>query len=208
MWSGGPGYKLKFGKISALGCGCNCVNNFHLSNGCVVWVCTKGKRYSESGVELWVMPIKLFLFLLKKFFFIWTIFKVLIELVTMLFLRYVWLLGHEACGILAHRPGIEPAPSALEGRVLPTGPPGRSSSHSSLKLLPGAQCVGDDPNLHRKTGSTAAGAISVWQCYSEPMVKLEYRVKGPWLQGRVQKLPAQPRNSCHRVQEFGNLHKM
>ena len=34
--------------------------------------------------------------------------------------------GHEACGILAPQPGIEPAPPALEGEVLTTGPPGKS----------------------------------------------------------------------------------
>ena len=37
-----------------------------------------------------------------------------------------WLFGPEACGILACRPGIEPAPPALEGEVLTTGPPGKS----------------------------------------------------------------------------------
>ena len=32
----------------------------------------------------------------------------------------------KACGILVSRPGIEPAPPALEGRFLTTGPPGKS----------------------------------------------------------------------------------
>ena len=32
----------------------------------------------------------------------------------------------EACDILAPPPGIEPAPLALEGEVLATGPPGKS----------------------------------------------------------------------------------
>ena len=36
-----------------------------------------------------------------------------------------WFFGHEACGILAPRPGIEPAPPELEGEVLTTGPPGK-----------------------------------------------------------------------------------
>ena len=31
--------------------------------------------------------------------------------------------GHEARGILVPQPGIEPAPPALEGEVLTTGPP-------------------------------------------------------------------------------------
>ena len=43
-----------------------------------------------------------------------------------------WFFGHEVCGILAPRPGIEPvppaleAPPALEGEVLTTGLPGQS----------------------------------------------------------------------------------
>ena len=37
-----------------------------------------------------------------------------------------WSFGHEAHGILAPRPGVEPAPSALEGEVLTSGPPGMS----------------------------------------------------------------------------------
>ena len=37
-----------------------------------------------------------------------------------------WFLGHRAYGILAPRPGIKPAPSALEGEVLTTGPAGKS----------------------------------------------------------------------------------
>ena len=37
-----------------------------------------------------------------------------------------WLFGPEACGIPATGPGIEPAPPALEGEVLTTGPPGKS----------------------------------------------------------------------------------
>ena len=37
-----------------------------------------------------------------------------------------WFFGWKACGILAPLPGIEPAPRALEGEVLTTGPPGKS----------------------------------------------------------------------------------
>ena len=37
-----------------------------------------------------------------------------------------WFFGHEACGILAPRPRIEPTPLALKGKVLTTGPPGKS----------------------------------------------------------------------------------
>ena len=37
-----------------------------------------------------------------------------------------WSFGRETCRILAPWPGLTPAPSALEGEVLTTGPPGRS----------------------------------------------------------------------------------
>ena len=37
-----------------------------------------------------------------------------------------WFFGREACGILAPRPGIEPAPPALQGKVFNNGPPGKS----------------------------------------------------------------------------------
>ena len=37
-----------------------------------------------------------------------------------------WIFSHEACGIFTPWPGIEPAPPALEGEILTTGPPGKS----------------------------------------------------------------------------------
>ena len=37
-----------------------------------------------------------------------------------------WFFGHEACGILASWPGIEPEPVAWEGKILTTEPPGKS----------------------------------------------------------------------------------
>ena len=37
-----------------------------------------------------------------------------------------WFFDHEACGILVPWPGIEPAHLVLEGKVLPTGSPGKS----------------------------------------------------------------------------------
>lgn len=37
-----------------------------------------------------------------------------------------WSSSHEACGIPAPRPGIEPVPLALEDEVLATGPGGKS----------------------------------------------------------------------------------
>ena len=46
-----------------------------------------------------------------------------------------WFSGHEAYGILAPRLGIEPTPSALEGEILTTGPPGEVPTHSCLSSL-------------------------------------------------------------------------
>ena len=48
---------------------------------------------------------------------------------------FFWFFGHEACGILAPRLGIEPAPPALEGEILSTGPPWKSHGVSSLIFL-------------------------------------------------------------------------
>ena len=45
-----------------------------------------------------------------------------------------WFFGHEACGILAPRPEIKPAPPALEGEVLITGPLGKSQILAYLEL--------------------------------------------------------------------------
>ena len=41
---------------------------------------------------------------------------------------WFWFPGHEACGMLAPQPGIEPIPPALEGEVLTTGLPGSPRS--------------------------------------------------------------------------------
>ena len=40
-----------------------------------------------------------------------------------------WFFAPEASGILGPRPGIEPTPAALEGKVPTTGPPGKSHIH-------------------------------------------------------------------------------
>ena len=51
----------------------------------------------------------------------WTIFTFFIECLTILLLYYALVFGHEACGILAPQPRMEPIPCALEGKVLTTG---------------------------------------------------------------------------------------
>ena len=63
-------------------------------------------------------------------FSILTIFKVFTEFVIMLPLFIFWCFCHEAYGILVPQPGInlDPTPPALEGKVITTGPPGKSLS--------------------------------------------------------------------------------
>ena len=65
----------------------------------------------------------------------WTIFKVFIEFVTILLLFYVWVLGPEACGILAPLPGIKTTPSALKGEVSNIRPQWKSPPTNFFKLL-------------------------------------------------------------------------
>ena len=60
----------------------------------------------------------------------WIIFKVFIEFVTIVLLFFMFcFFGQEACGILAPRARIEPAPPALESEILTPGPPGKSPHH-------------------------------------------------------------------------------
>ena len=71
----------------------------------------------EFGRHLW-LPIFFHDFLM------WTIFKVLIEFVTIFFL--FWFFGHKARGILVSQLGIKPAPPAWAGKVLTTGSLGKA----------------------------------------------------------------------------------
>ena len=50
-------------------------------------------------------------------------------------LFYILVFGHEACGILVPSPGIEPAPPALEGEALTTGPPAKSQVAVALASI-------------------------------------------------------------------------
>ena len=67
-------------------------------------------------------------FIFLKIFLMWTIsfLKSLLNLWQCCFCFMFWFFGHEACGILAPQTGIKPAPAALEGEVLTTGPPKKS----------------------------------------------------------------------------------
>ena len=52
--------------------------------------------------------------------------KFLLNLLQYCFCFMFWFSGHEACGILAPSPGMEPATPSLEGEILTTGLPGKS----------------------------------------------------------------------------------
>ena len=73
----------------------------------------------------------LFVFLFKKIFLMWTIFKVFIVFVTILF----WFFGNGACEILAPQLGIEPTPPALKGKASTTRQPGKSLCGTVLKAI-------------------------------------------------------------------------
>ena len=45
-----------------------------------------------------------------------------------------WFFHREAGGISAPQPGIESAPTALEGKVLTTGPPGKTPANFTLDV--------------------------------------------------------------------------
>ena len=66
-----------------------------------------------------------FLMLRNVFLLLWTIFKVFIEFVTVLFLFSVFLFPFPY-GTLAHWPGMEATPPTVEGKGLTTGSPGKS----------------------------------------------------------------------------------
>ena len=51
-----------------------------------------------------------------------------------------WFFSHEACGILAPTPVVEPIPPAVKGEVLTTGPPGKSLHFITLKST-GLSCT-------------------------------------------------------------------
>ena len=61
-----------------------------------------------------------------KILFIFIFFKYLLNLLQYCFCSTFWFFGRKSYGILAPQPGTEPASPALEGKVLTTGPPGKS----------------------------------------------------------------------------------
>ena len=80
--------------------------------------------YIPCMTLFWIIDVALFFFI--KTFLMWIIFKVFIELLTVLLLVYVWFFWSRGMWNLSSLTGLKPAPSALEGEVLTTGPPGKS----------------------------------------------------------------------------------
>ena len=83
----------------------------------------------------------------------WTILKVFIEFVTIMFLSYGfiflfvclvgWFFSQEVCGSLAPQLGIKPTSPALEGKVLTPGPPGKTLEwilKDAEELAKGGRC--------------------------------------------------------------------
>ena len=71
--------------------------------------------------------------LFYKTFFIWTDFlKSLLNLLKYC-LFYVLVFSHEACGLLAPGPGIEPTPPTLQGEALTLGHQGSPSGTLLIK---------------------------------------------------------------------------
>ena len=64
------------------------------------------------------------IFFLKIFFLCGSFLKSLLGLLCITSALCFGFFGPVACGILVRLPGIEPAPSVLESKVLTTGPPG------------------------------------------------------------------------------------
>ena len=70
-----------------------------------------------------------------KIIFMWTIFKVFMNLLQYCFCFMFWFFGCKACGVLALQPGIKPTPSAFEGEVLTIIPPRKSPLLRLFKCL-------------------------------------------------------------------------
>ena len=91
-----------------------------------------------------------------------------------------WFLGCEACGILAPQPGVEPAPLALEGEILTSGPVEKSLQLMFLSVIkcPGGSdgnesaCNAGDsgsvPGLCRSPGEGNGNPLQ-YSCLENPM---------------------------------------
>ena len=96
-----------------------------------------------NGNSFITLSLSLYFIFYKIFLWMWTIFlflflpflKSLLNLWQHCFCFVFWFFGHKAYRILAPWPGVEPTPPALKGKVLTTGPPGKSCLSLSLEWL-------------------------------------------------------------------------
>ena len=90
---------------------------------CVSFCCTR----------TWISYIFVVCYFFLRSFWCRPFLKSLLNMLQCCFCFMFWFFGHKACGILAPQPGIKPTPPALEGKVLTTGPPGKSLTFYSLQ---------------------------------------------------------------------------
>ena len=127
------------------------------------------KKDSLQCPYLLNLPLHCFPFFFFFFFKCGPLLKSLLNLLQYCFCFMFWFFGCEACGILAPRPGIEPAPPALEGEVLTTGPPGKSRLLSILNRKNTWSCIELQPHL--------LGSNSQRDCWLESQVVPEAETK-------------------------------
>ena len=109
----------------------------------------------------------------------WTIFKSLYWICYNSFYFMIRNFGSEAYRILAPQPGFKPAPPALEGEVLSTGPPGKTQ-YSSVLRETGIEREREE-HFDRESYSqtqerkSVSGGNSVWKqnVFSESVVAME-----------------------------------
>ena len=114
------------------------------------------------------------------------------------FITIIIILAHcGACGFLAPQPGIEPVSSALQGRSLTTGPPGKPSL---ISILVGQML---HVHLHRCTAHrwTDTGVTGVTRQYvmSPRGIKVEKAAQTPWEMSGRQALREQ--KAAHKPDE-------
>ena len=77
-----------------------------------------------------------------------------------------WLLACKACGILAPQPGTEPTIPALEGKVLTTGPPGKTLDQLDFELrTPDLKKQRQEEAFLVVAAAASVQSIKVQQCW-------------------------------------------
>ena len=98
--------------------------------------------------------------------------KSLLNLSQYCFCFLFWFFGHQACGILAPQPRIKHVPTALEGGVLTTGPPGE---YLFVLYLP-------IPCQSTTLSTITPAKVAKWECgpsVTRPSSLLDNRTEAP-----------------------------